>query len=219
MAIGLVADHAVGGVDRLVGDGAGKTGSGHPEQRRDHPVGEVLCKAFDRGAADACFGQVARVSSDDHRHRLPPGLDTARLESPNDGDDMAVEAALRQQARAQDAAHQGGQERLQQEAGREGDREKQKDGRDAANPARLEALPFVVPVRVAPGDQAPQPGDGMSDRAVEAIGIGDQRFQGDGDEGDPGRHRPTSYYDTTTPATSIRPLQSGVRRASCNGCH
>ena len=48
-----MADHTVGGVDRLVECGARESGNGHPEDRRDHRIGEILGEALDRRAGDA----------------------------------------------------------------------------------------------------------------------------------------------------------------------
>ena len=64
-----MADHAVGGVDRLVECGAGEPGNGQPEHRRDDAVGEILRKAFDRRARDAGLVERRGIASDDVRYR------------------------------------------------------------------------------------------------------------------------------------------------------
>ena len=83
MARRFVADHAVGRVDRLVGDGAGQPGHRHPEQRRHDAIGDILGKAFDGGAADPRprRGCAYRV----RRSRSPPAgrLQRPRLRAPS----------------------------------------------------------------------------------------------------------------------------------------
>jgi len=120
MARRLVADHAVGGVDRLVGEGAGQAGENHPEQRRHHAVGEILGQALDRGPADRSLVEFPRIASDDLRHRQPAGLDAIPLQRRRHRRDMRVEAALRQQAAGQHAAQQQGDDvgkQISQDAG------------------------------------------------------------------------------------------------------
>src|SRR5208337_5436307 len=53
VALVLVADHTVGGVDRLIERPAGQPAERGPEDGRDDAVGEVLGEAFDRRARDA----------------------------------------------------------------------------------------------------------------------------------------------------------------------
>ena len=48
MARRAMADHAVGGVDHLVGEQAGQAEEQGPEQRRHHAVGEILGQRFER---------------------------------------------------------------------------------------------------------------------------------------------------------------------------
>ena len=50
VARGAVADHGVGGVDRLVGEEARQAEQQEPEGRRDDAVGEILRRRLDRGA-------------------------------------------------------------------------------------------------------------------------------------------------------------------------
>ena len=67
-----MADHAVGGVDRLVGDAAGKPANRQPENRRHDAVGEVLRQALDRRARDAGLIERLGIAADDLR-RPPRG--------------------------------------------------------------------------------------------------------------------------------------------------
>ncbi len=67
---GPMADHAVGGVDRLVGNKAGKPQQHEPEHRRDDAVGKVLGGRFDRGAGDASLIKAVGIAADDHRDGL-----------------------------------------------------------------------------------------------------------------------------------------------------
>ena len=93
-----VADHAVGGVDRLVERGARQAGEGHPEGRRDDAVGEILRQALDRRARDAGLVERVRVAPDDLRHRARGRRRGRRASSAiGDGGDMVVQAALREQ--------------------------------------------------------------------------------------------------------------------------
>ena len=64
-----MADHAVGGVDRLVGGAPGEPERCEPEHRRNHPIREILGKTFDRGAGDAGLVERVRIAADDLRHR------------------------------------------------------------------------------------------------------------------------------------------------------
>ena len=67
-----VADHAVGGVDRLVGHHARQAEQRAPHDRRHDGVGEILGEALDGGARHAGFIERARVAADDLGHRFAP---------------------------------------------------------------------------------------------------------------------------------------------------
>ena len=88
-----VADHAVGGVDRLVGDHAGQAEKHAPETRRHDTIGEILGETFDGRARDAGFIEGARIAADDLSHRFAPGFEPARIERIGNGGDVLVEAA------------------------------------------------------------------------------------------------------------------------------
>ena len=68
VALGLVADHRIRGVDGLVDGDAGKAEKRIPEDRRDDAVGGVLGEAFKRGLGDARFIELGRVAADDFGH-------------------------------------------------------------------------------------------------------------------------------------------------------
>ena len=93
VAVVEVADHAVGGVHRLVGGAAGQTGEGEPEGRGDDAVGEVLGEALDRGARDAGGIERLRVAADDSGEPDAAGGEATTLESGGHRRDVLPEAA------------------------------------------------------------------------------------------------------------------------------
>ena len=70
LAIALVAmaDHAVQGVNGLVGEHSRQSRDDAPEERRHHAVRQVLRERFDGGAADARGVETIRVPPDDQGH-------------------------------------------------------------------------------------------------------------------------------------------------------
>jgi len=92
-----VPDHAVGGIDRLVGGGAGEAGDRHPQGRRHHAVGEILRQAFDRGPRHAGLIERLRVAPHDVRYCNPSGRHTVLFEGGGDAPDMLMQAALSQE--------------------------------------------------------------------------------------------------------------------------
>ena len=96
----LVADHAVGGVDRLVAGAADEPAERRPEDRRDDAVGKILRETLDRRPRDPRFVKRRRVAADDHRDR-PASLWEAKIETVRHGPDMAREAPLRRQTRGE----------------------------------------------------------------------------------------------------------------------
>ena len=105
VARGAMADHAVGGVDRLVERAARQPADADPEGRRDDPVGEVLRQALDGGAADPGLVQGLRVAPDDHRHRVPSTGQPFGAKPGRDAGDVLVQAALGRQAGAEEGEH------------------------------------------------------------------------------------------------------------------
>ena len=100
-----MADHAVGGVDRLVGHHAGQAEKRAPEDRRHHAVGEILGEALDGRARHARLVERARVAADDLGDGFAPRLEAARVERIGHGGDMLIETPLRDQ-RAREAARE-----------------------------------------------------------------------------------------------------------------
>src|SRR3984885_5043226 len=93
-----MADHAVGGINRLIQRATGKTAERDPKDRSDDAVGKILRQALNRRARGARFVQDVRTTTDDLGDRAAPLIET-RLESFGHRFDVACEAALRRQAR------------------------------------------------------------------------------------------------------------------------
>ena len=94
MARGMMADHAVGGVDRLVDRGSRQPADREPEGGRDDAIGEVLGEALNRGARNARLVERGDVAADDVRHGRAAGFEDPALERSGDASDMVVQAPL-----------------------------------------------------------------------------------------------------------------------------
>ena len=103
MLFGAVADHGIGGVDRLVGGASSQPADAQPEGRRHNAVGKILGEAFDGGTAHTRFVQPVRVAPDDLRNGDAPGLEAAGLQRLRHRRDVAFEAVLRQQTGRHDS--------------------------------------------------------------------------------------------------------------------
>ena len=114
VALGAVADHAVGGVGGLIGGHAGQAEKQAPDGRGHHTIGEILGEAFDRGTGDARLIEIGRVAADDLGHRLAAGLNATRLEGIGNRGDVLIEAAARDQRARDEHQHQEGKEARQQ---------------------------------------------------------------------------------------------------------
>ena len=112
----VVADHAVGGVDRLVGRAAGKPADREPEHRRDDAVGEILGEAFDRGARHAGLVERIGIAADDLRHRAAAGVEAIAFQRVGDAGDVLIEASLRDQAAGEDGDDDEAERQQQQPA-------------------------------------------------------------------------------------------------------
>ena len=77
-----MADHAVGGIDRLVGRHAGQAATSAPKYGRHHAIREVLRGTLDGRAADAGLVEESRITTNDLRDRHAPGIDTPRSSPP-----------------------------------------------------------------------------------------------------------------------------------------
>ena len=102
MAWRAVADHTVGGIDCFVECRSRETGNGHPEDRRDDSVGEILGEAFDCRAGDA--GRIERVgiAADDFCHRGAAAGEAVAFQRVGDIGDVPVQAALCDQGAGDD---------------------------------------------------------------------------------------------------------------------
>ena len=69
MPLRPVADHAVGGVDRLIANATRQAAERKPEGGRDDTVGKILGEALDGRAGDACLIEALRRRG---RRFLPP---------------------------------------------------------------------------------------------------------------------------------------------------
>ncbi len=98
-----VADHAVGGVDRLVDRGAGQTRDGHPEGRRDDAIGEIFRQALDRRPRHARLVKSGGIAADDMGYCFAAGDDAAPFESGGDARDMLIKTSLREQRAGKDS--------------------------------------------------------------------------------------------------------------------
>ena len=94
IAFGLVADHAVQRVDRLVGEQAGQAQDQIPEGWCDHTVGEIFGQRLDRPTADTMFVERCGVPADDVADRGASGLDPIAFQRRGHRVPVIVKAAL-----------------------------------------------------------------------------------------------------------------------------
>lgn len=176
MARRQVADHAVGCIDRLVADAAGKTASSQPERRRDDPVGKILGEALDRRPGDARCIQSADVAPDNGGDRGAAGLQPAMLKRQRHGADMRMEAALRDQARS-DKRKQAQRDRIRQgqvnDEGADDECRAPGGGQYEAKRGRAQNAPLrerpvlAIEAPVAIRDQGADPADRMAERRIK----------------------------------------------------
>ncbi len=178
-------DHAVGRVDGLVDDAAGKAAHHQEQARRDDPVGEILRQALDRGARDARFVEDRSVAPDDHRHRPARGWQFALCQGVANGADMLVETALRHAGGGEEPERDDRRERRQQGGGgvesercsqSRGDEDRQ--GADARHPAKRKGSTILVEATIQIPDQRAGPGDGVTEKTKQQRGIADSRLGG-----------------------------------------
>ena len=180
MAVGQVADHRVGGVDRLVGEEAGEAEQQKPEGGRDHAVGEILRGRLDCRAADAGFVEACRVAADDARHRDARGVDAAGAKCGFDRGDVIVERAAGEQDRRDDdgadpAVGRQREQPLQDEAGerRHADDNHHADAAKTALPRGRQAL--AVERAVDQADKSADDRDRMRHAPPQEIGVAGDR--------------------------------------------
>ena len=183
----LMADHAVGGVDRLVDRAADEAARRGPQDRRDDPIGEILGQALDRRAGHARLVQHLRIAPDDVRDRAASLVETS-VEPLGDRAHVSCKAALRRQARGEKHKHDEAErpkrkKRLHRQPRDERDRsEKDPERDDAERAARGETQARSVHQLVQPAEPAAHPSDGMANRAIERRRIADQRLEDRGGE-------------------------------------
>jgi len=212
VALGAMPDHAVQSVDGLVGDEPRQAGQSVPEQRRHHPVGEVLGHRFDRAARDARLVQTRRVAADDVAHRLPARVE-APVEPVGHREGMIVEPAKGDQ-RAGDHSFQHpamgparNQETLDGPAGRDAGSDHHRHRRGATEPAEPAGRRPVQPT-FRQFDELAEPHHRMryppiEPRGITHSGIDEQRRQHD-----------VKFEPGTTHGGGIRPQGIGRNQES-----
>ena len=85
-----IADHAVGCIDNLVGDKAGKAGHNKPEGGGKYPVRQIFCSCFNRGAGDIAVIQRGGRPANNHADRRPGGFQS-RIKRNGHGTDMVIQ--------------------------------------------------------------------------------------------------------------------------------
>ena len=92
-----MADHAIGGVQRLVGEEAGQAEDDVPEGGCDDAIGEVLGQGFDGRAGDAWRIEAGGIAADDMADRLAPRRQALRLQGLGDRRHVVEKAPPREQ--------------------------------------------------------------------------------------------------------------------------
>ena len=95
--VGAVPDHAIGGVQHLVGEQPRQAADQKPQGRCHHAVGKVLSRAFDRCPAHAFLVQGTRIATDNRRHCTARTGQPVRQKGIGNGRHVVVERALCQQ--------------------------------------------------------------------------------------------------------------------------
>ena len=149
VTLGVVADHAVGGIDGLVERAAGKAGNRHPQHRRDHAVGKVLGQAFDGRARHAGLIQGCGVAADNMGDREAARRDAALLKGAGDVRHVPVQAALGDQRACGERGdkqpkRQAEQNVLHQRGGRSDNDKDDQNRDDAVAATRILAIEAAV---------------------------------------------------------------------------
>ena len=214
-----MADHAVGGVDRLVERAARQAAERDPEERRDHAVGEILGQALDRGARDArlverCRDCGRRSSRRRAARRRGPRVRARRRPRAHGRRGCAAPAGSRRASASSDEADRApGQQRAASAASAISADRREIAARARATPSARRAAKPAPAGSVSASSQASQrahPGDGMADRAVERRGIAGQRLD---DERREGQRQATGEMDMM----AERPSKRHWRRFAYHG--
>ena len=213
VALGLVPDHAVGGIDGLVERRARQAGYDEPEDGRDNAVGKVLGEAFDGRAADGVRLEGGRVATDDLGNRVAGPVERAGLKRIRHGADVVVQAALGDEG-ACGKAEEDERDGLREDAvGKEDEREAghcrraeaESERRDAGLTAMREGMLGLVPGPVAPCYQSADPTDGMADRTEQPARIAADGFDREADKGKRGVHGHSHSRRDGPGGASMRP--------------
>ena len=94
MTFGLVADHGIGRVQHLVEEQARQPEHRIEKRRRDHAIGKILRQCLDRGTADTATIKRIRITTDDHRDRVPPAVEPVFPQPVGHRPDMIRKALL-----------------------------------------------------------------------------------------------------------------------------
>ena len=192
VARAAVADHAVGGVDGLVGGRRRQAADRQPEGRRDDAVGKILGEAFDRRARHAGLVEPLGIAPDDHRDGLAAFRQRRRFRAPSRPPRHARRGfaaragCLPREPRRRCRTGSGQRAALDQ------DRPRRSPPTTMITRARMPASAAVrfagavaVQRAVEQGNQPADPDHRMADRADEPVRIaecqfGQQRQQGEG---------------------------------------
>ena len=190
-----VADHTVGGVDRLVECGAREPANDHPKNRRDDRVGEILRQALDGGAGDTGGIEAGGVAADDVRDRRAAGGDAALFERARDIGDMPVQAPLGDKCAGEEPDRKNPEGQTQQrvlynEGDHADDCEQDQQGDNSCATPRLRSRRFAIKPAFEQRDQPADPGHRMPDRALQALRITETKLDQHGDECERYRHDP-----------------------------
>ena len=186
----LVADHAVGGVDRLVGDDAGQSADQEPQRRRGHPVGGVFGEAFDRGAAHRRLVERLGIAPDDFRNAAASADEPPGAERGGHLAHVPIEIAARDQhgdghdGERKSEIGNGANGRLKRKSGGKADGEQHRHGRRPGGAANGERTPRLVEPRIEEGQQRADPRHRMTDCAKHGRGISQHRFKAGGGDQD-----------------------------------
>ena len=178
-----MADHGIGGVDRLVGDQSGQPEQRQPEHRCHHAVGEILGAGFDCRPADAGLVKLIRDRARRSWQRLcgrRRGHPRRKPSAPRRHADRgfaarcSIEAISREHYIPHRKSLHGG---LNQDT--HGYRYGDHGGRagDARQFALLLRPVFAIEPAVENSDQRSDQGHRMSQSPPEPVGIADQRVE------------------------------------------
>src|SRR5262245_41689591 len=95
-------DHTVSCADRLINCRARNARDDHPEDRRDHAIGKILCQAFDCGTSHACLVECLGIAANEVRYRFPAAAKTIVLERIGNTCHMLMQTSLGDQRAAED---------------------------------------------------------------------------------------------------------------------